>query len=164
MIARHDRIVRWLAQWLSEGRASTPPEIEQVLPSEHGRLDVTFVHEGTPWWVDVAVTSASTECTRSLAARARTDGRAARDEEGVKRSRFRNLAQPFVLEAHGRPGPAAQASIRAFAVDSVIGVSQSAAEAWSSLSSVLQSGTAWVEMTAYGKDPIASRAAQIWIP
>ena len=28
VIQRHDRIVRWLAGWLAEGRTSTPPEIE----------------------------------------------------------------------------------------------------------------------------------------
>ena len=112
----------------------------------------------------MAVTSATSSCCRSLEARARTDGRAARDEEGVKRSRYRGLAQPFVLEAHGRPGPAAQALIRAFSTDSALGASQSAADAWASLSSVMQSGTAWIEMTAYGKNPISSGSAQIWIP
>ena len=144
--------------------APAPPEIKQVLPSKNGRLDATFVHEGTPWWVDVAVTSASTECARSLAARAKTDGRAARDEEAVKRSRYHNLAQPFVLEAHGRPGPAARSLIRTFSANSSTGASQSAAEAWASLSSVLQSGTAWIEMTAYGKKPIKNGIAQIWTP
>ena len=97
--------MRWLARWLAEGRTGTPLQIEQVLPSENGRLDVTFVQDGKPWWVDVAATSAASSCPRTLAARAKNNGRAARDEEGVKRSRYRGLAHPFVLEAHGRPGP-----------------------------------------------------------
>ena len=108
--------------------------------------------------------NAASLCSRSLAARAKTDGQAARDEEGVKRGRYRGLAHPFVLEAHGRPGPAAQQVIRTFSADSAHGASQSAADAWASLSSVLQSGRAWIEMTAYGKNPISSGTAHIWIP
>ena len=164
VIERHDRAVRWLHRWLSKGRTSTPPEMEQVLPSENGRLDVTFTQDGMPWWVDVAITTAPSACTRSQAARAKSDGRAARDEEQVKRSRYHNMAYPFVLEAHGRAGPSALAFIRAFSADSCTGESESAAEAWATLSSISQSGTAWIELTAYGKNALRFGRAEAWTP
>ena len=138
--------------------------MEQVLPSEQGRLDVTFVQKGVPWWVDVAVTAAATTCSRSLAARAKSDGRAARDEESVKRSRYHGRAQPFVLEAHGRPGPAAMALIRAFCVDGDFAASESVADAWAALSSVSQAGSARVELSAYGKNALSKGIAEVWIP
>ena len=164
VIERHDRGVRWLHKWLSQGRTSTPPQMEQVMPSENGRLDITFVQDGMPRWVDFSVTSAPSSCPRSLAARAKADGRAARDEEQVKRSRYHNQAQPFVLEAHGPAGPSASTFIRAFSADASNGASESAAEAWASLSSVVQSGSAWIEMTAYGKNAPSRGVAEIWSP
>ena len=45
VIKRHDRIVRWLFKWLGQGRTSSPPSLEQVLPSERGRLDIVFQDE-----------------------------------------------------------------------------------------------------------------------
>ena len=163
-IERHDRVARWLHKWLSEGRTSAPPLMEQICPTERGRLDVTFVHEGTPWWVDVAITSAASSCQRSLRARAANDGRAARDEEGIKRSRYHGRAFPFVLEAHGRPGPAALSFIRKFCRDGALGASQSAADAWAALSSTSQSGTACMVLSAYGPAAIEKGVAEIWIP
>ena len=106
----------------------------------------------------------TTSCARSRAARSRKDGAAARAEEQVKGSRYHNRAQPFVLEAHGRPGRSALAFIRAFAKEVVVGASESAADAWAALSSIVQSRTAWIEMTAYGKDAIKRGVAEIWTP
>ena len=125
---------------------------------------MTFVQDGVPWWVDVAITAAPTSCVRSLRARARTDGCAARDEEGVKRSRYHGRAVPFVLEAHGRAGPAARALIRKFCCDGFVGASESAADAWAALSSVAQAGSAQVEMTAYGQGALEGGLAEVWIP
>ena len=164
VIQRHDRVVRRLHRWLSQGRTSSPPQMEQVLPSEQGRLDITFVQDGVPRWVDVAITAASTMCERSLAARAKIDGRAARDEEGIKRSRYHGRAQPFLLEAHGRPGPSAIAFVRAFSVDGDATASESAADAWAALSSVSQAGTARIELSAYGKNALSRGTAEIWMP
>jgi hypothetical protein len=164
VIQRHDRVLRWLHQWLSQGRTSSPPQMEQVLPSEHGRLDVTFVQEGVPWWVDVAITAAATTCLRSLRTRAKTDGSAARDEEGVKRSQYHGRAMPFVLEAHGRAGPAARALIRKFCCDGFVGASESAADAWAALSSVSKAGSAQLEITSYGPGALERGVAEVWIP
>ena len=163
-IQRHDRIARWLRDWLAEGRTSVPPLLEQVCPSERGRLDVTFVHEGTPVWVDVAITNAVSSCPRSLHARASKDGRAARDEEAVKRSRYHGRASPFVLEAHGRPGPAALAFIRAYSAECSFGASQCASDAWAALSSISQSGSARMELTAYGPAAVEKGVAELWVP
>ena len=91
-------------------------------------------------------------------------GAPARGEEQVKRSRYHNRAQPFVLEAHGRPGRSALAFVRAFAKEAVVGASESAGEARAALSTTAQSRTAWREMTAYGKDPIRRGVAEIWTP
>ena len=106
VIQRHDQLGRWLCKWLSQGRTNNPPRMEQVLPSERGRLDVVFVDDGLPYWCDVAVTSAATTCQRSLRANANTDGAATRAEEAVKRHRYHSKAVPIVAEADGRPGPA----------------------------------------------------------
>ena len=114
-----------------------------------------------PRWVDVAITAATTVCERSLAARAKIDGRAARDEEGIERSRYHGRAQPFVLEAHGRPGPSAIAFVRAFSVDGDATASESAADAWAALSSVLQAGIARIELSAYGKNALSQGKAEI---
>ena len=164
VIQRHDRVLRWLHRWLSQGRTSSPPQIEQVLPSEQGRLDVTFVQDGVPWWVDVAITAATTTNLRSLRARAKTDGSAARDEEGVKRSRYHGRAVPFVLEAHGRASPTTRAFIRKFCCDGCVGASQPAADAWATLSSVSQAGSAQLEITAYGPGALERGVAEVWIP
>ena len=164
VIQRHDRVLRWLHRWLSQGRTSSPPLVEQVLPSEHGRLDITFVQEGIPYWIDVAITSADSECQRTLPARAQNDGRAARGEEGVKRSRYHGRAQPFVLEAHGRALQAARGLIRQFCCDCAVGAPESAAEAWSAISSVSQAGSAQIELSAYGPGAIEKGIAEIWFP
>ena len=50
--------------------------------------------------------------------RAKLDGAAARYEEGAERSKYRGLATPFVIEAHGRPGDFARSVISRFAKDS----------------------------------------------
>ena len=129
-----------------------------------GRLDITFVREGVPGWIDVATTSVTSSYARARAERARKDGAAARAEKHVKRSRYHNRAQPFVLEAHGRPGRSAMALVRAFAREAAVGASESAADAWAALSSVSQSGTSWMMMSAYGKDAIRKGVAEIWMP
>ena len=49
--------------------------------------------------------------------RAKIDGAAARHEEGSKRSKYRGLATPFVVEAHGRPGDVARSILGRFAID-----------------------------------------------
>ena len=49
--------------------------------------------------------------------RAKLDGAAARHEEGAKRSRYRGLATPFVIEAHGRLGDFARSVISRFSRD-----------------------------------------------
>ena len=164
VIQRHDRVLRWLHRWLSDGRTSTPPLMEQVLLSEDGSLNITFVHEGIPYWVDIAITSAASECAREQRARSKTDGRAARAMEAHKRSRYHGRATPFVLEAHGRAGPSARAFIGKFCCDGATGASNSAADAWSALSSVSQAGSAQLELTAYGPSAIERGIAQIWVP
>ena len=164
IIQRHDRLGRWLCKWLSQGRTSTPPRMEQVLPSERGRLDVVFVDEGLQYWCDVAVTSAASTCPRSLRTNANTDGAAARAEEAVKRYRYRNRAVPIVVEADGRPGPSCLAFIRKFAQNCGEEHSTSPARAWSALSSVLQAGNAEVELAAWGRNALAEGRVQFFLP
>ena len=164
VIRRHDRVVRWLAKWLSEGRVASEPRVEQVLPEEAGRLDVVFQDAGTMVWVDVAVTSAVTECVRTAQTNAKNDGAAARAEERVKRTRYHSRATPFVIEADGRPGASAQALLRRFAQEAGEGFSTSPAHAWSCLSSIVQGGNAEIEISAWGARAISDSRVTYWIP
>ena len=156
VVRRHDRIVQWLVEWLADGRADSEVLAEQAVPSQEfpdGRLDVTFDHEGTRVWIDVAVVTVATSNAREARRRARTDGTAARDEEVSKRSRYMGLATPFVVEAHGRPGECARAIIGKFAQDKGSGVSADMAAAWQAISAIVQSGSAELELRANGWTP-----------
>ena len=68
------------------------------MPSEPGRLDITFGQEGTHMWLDVAITSATSRAGTALAYAARDD-RAARDEDTHKRNRHHGRATSFVGRA-----------------------------------------------------------------
>ena len=81
------------------------------------------------------------------------DGAAARHEEGSKRSKYRGLATPFVVEAHGRPGDVARSILGRFAVDQGRGVSADVAEAWQSLSAIVQAESAALELRSCGFGP-----------
>ena len=164
IIRRHDRIVRWLQRWLSQGRVGSEPRVEQVLPEEHGRLDIVFQGGGTNVWVDVAVTAAVTASERAVASHAKTDGAAARAEEAVKRTRYHSRATPFVLEADGRPGPSAKQFLRRYAQEAGEGFSTSPAHAWACVSSTLQSGNAEVELAAWSSRALIDGQVTFWIP
>ena len=164
VIARHDALNRWLQRWLCEGRTHSIPRLEQVLPEEAGRLDLVFQDAGTTVWVDVAVTSAVTSNIRSLRARARSDGAAARAEEAIKRSRYHSRATPFVLEADGRPGASAQTFVQRYSQIASEGYSTAPAHAWTCISSMLQSGNADIELQAWGPGAISSGRVSYWMP
>ena len=89
------------------GARGSEVRLEQVLPEETGHLDIVFQDAGSTVWLDFAITSSISTCTRTVQTNARKDGAAARAGEGVKRSRYHSRALPFVLEAGGRPGSAA---------------------------------------------------------
>ena len=164
VIQRHDGLTRWLCKWLSQGRTSGPPRLEQVLPSERGRLDVVFTDDGLAYWCDVAVTSATSTCQRSLQSRANTDGAAARAEEAVKRHRYHGKAIPIVVEADGRPGPNCLAFIRKFAANCSEEYSACPARAWSAFSSKLQTGSAAIELAAWGLNAVRDQRVHHFIP
>ena len=152
VIRRHDRIVRWLAKWLGE-RVDTEILVEQSFP--HGpntdaRLDITFESGGRRIWLDVAVVTVLTADVANRIRRANVDGAAARQEEGSKRSKYQGRATPFVIEALGRPGESARSVLGRFAADQGQGVSIDVAEAWQSLSSILQAESAAIELKACG--------------
>ena len=85
--------------------------------------------------------------------RAKLDGVAARHEEGATRSRYRGLATPFVIEAHGRPGDFARSVIGRFARESELGNSSDVALAWQSLSAIVQSESAALELRSCAYKP-----------
>ena len=164
VIKRHDRCVRWLHRWLSQGRISSEARLEQVMPEEDGRLDIVFQDAGTTVWLDLAVTASATTCERTVHSNARKDGAAARAEEGVKRSRYHSRALPFVIESDGRPGSSALSFVRRYAQVASEAYSTSAAHAWSCLSSALQAGNAEIEIAAWGRKAVSNGSVIFWIP
>ena len=164
VIERHDRPVRWLQRWLSQGRTNSESRLEQLLPEESGRLDLVFNEAGSTIWLDFAVTAAATSCVRTSLANARKDGAAARAEEAVKRTRYHSRATPFVLESGVRPGTSALTFVRRFAQTAGEGYSTSPAHAWACLSSALQIGNAEIEIAAVGRAAARSGAVICWVP
>ena len=127
-------------------------------------MDIIFQHGGLSWWVDLAIRSAVSSNARTCAARAQADGVAARDEEGQKRKRYHGRAYPFVVESLGRPGQQAKAFIRRFALECADDYSTSVAEAWCSLSCVLQGGNALAELTCYGSAGLNQGLCEVFVP
>ena len=89
---------------------------------ERARLDVAFVDEaGTRSFVDVAITSASSDSARLVNQRAVEDGRAAASRVNDKRSRYKAADYPgaalipFVVEALGRPSEEAETLLQSLA-------------------------------------------------
>ena len=77
------------------------------------------------------------------------DGAAASREEDVKRARYPGpLLRPFVVEAHGRPGETAMSFLRDFAPSDPEVRSKVLADAWQSLSVVLQTANAEIALSA----------------
>ena len=148
---------------MSQGRVGFA-RVEQILPEEDGRLDLVFQDSGATVWVDFAITSAVTTCARTVQRNARTDGAAARAEEGVKRSRYHSRATPFVLEADGRPGVSAQTFVRRFAQVAGEGYNTSPAHAWACLSSIVQSGNAEVELAAWRTNTLTDGQVTFRVP
>ena len=99
--------------------------------------------------MDVAIVNVMTINAGERLRRAKLDGAAARHEEGAKRSRYRGLA----TEAHGRPGDFARSVIGRFARDSGLGNSTDDALAWQSLSAIVQSESAALELRSCAYTP-----------
>ena len=155
VIRRRDRVVRWLAGWI-EDRIGSQVLIEQSVAAdgeEEDRLDLTLESGGGRLWLDVAIVNVMTINAGERLRRAKLDGAAARHEGGAKRSRYRGLATPFVIEAHGRPGDFARSVIGRFARDSELGNSTDVALAWQSLSAIVQSGSAALELRSCAYKP-----------
>ena len=155
VIRRHDRVVRWLAGWI-EDRIGSQVLVEQAIAAEgeeEDRLDLTLESGGRRLWLDVAIVNVMTINAAERFRRAKLDGAAARHEEGAKRSRYPGLATPFVIEAHGRPGDFARSVIGRLARDSEQGNSTDVAKAWLSLSAIVHSESAALELRSSGYSP-----------
>ena len=110
MSRRHDRVVRWLAGWLQDGRTESDVLVEQIAPSAacpDGRLDLTLEAGGRRVRIEVAIVAAQTSNATAATRWAKVSGAAARDVEMDKKRRYAGLATPFVLEALSRPGDCA---------------------------------------------------------
>jgi len=110
------------------------------------RLDVCWhSDQGSLIAVDIAVVHAdSADAARTRAAASR-DGAAAERQERHKRTRYSGLrVTPFVLEAGGRPGPAAAGLVRMLAHQAAgpEGASRVAAELWQRISVALHTAQA----------------------
>ena len=130
--------------------------VEQAVAAEgegEDRLDLTLESGGRRLWLDVAIVNDMTINPGERFRRAKLDGAAARHEGGAKRSRYRGLATPFVIEALGRPGDFPRSVIGRFARDPELGNSTDVARVWQSLSAIVQSGSAALELRSSGYTP-----------
>jgi len=127
-------------------------------------MDVVVGHGNLQVWIDVAVVSPTSECTRTLRTRARKDGDAARTEEQVKRRRYGARVSPFVVEAGGRPGASARALLMKFALEDPT-VALDVGHAWLAVSSIIQSETSFAMLTAWGGSAaLASGEVMLYTP
>ena len=152
---RHDRIVRWLAEWLTN-RVVTDVLIEQALLVDGesiGRLDITLGSSGGRLWINVAVVTVMTTSVMDRLKRSRIDGAVARQEEGRKKTTYRGLTTPFVVEALGRPGDTARSILGRFAAGQGQGISADVSSAWQTLSAIVQAHTSALELRACGYTP-----------
>ena len=103
-------------------------------------LDVVWHEDGQMIAIDIAVVHAdSCDHARRQAAAGR-DGVAAARSERAKRSRYDGLAiTPFVLEAGGRPGAAAQSIVRSLAKQAGL----NPAAIWQAISVKLHTAQSW---------------------
>ena len=120
---------------------------QQVL--ERARLDVVFQGLAGPIYVDVAVVEAGSESAHALTRRAVHDGAAAAHEEDEKRKRYPGPdLVPFVVEAGGRLGEAAELLIRSVAPKDPVERSAAISAAKRALSNLVQLGNAEVVLGA----------------
>ena len=162
---RHNRVARWLAAWLEDGRADSDVRLEQSTSQpQPGIMDVVVGHGDSQVWIDVAIVTATSDNARTLHVRAAKDGNAARTEEQVKRRRYGSRVTPFVLESGGRPGASARAVLMSFASpdDSL---SIEVGHAWQCLSSIVQIETSLAMLTAWGGSAaLTSGRIQAFVP
>ena len=155
VIRRHDSVVRWLAGWI-ENRIGSQVLVEQAIAAEgeeEDQLDLTLESGGRRLWLDVAIVNVMTINAAERFRWAKLDGAAARHEGGAKRSRYRGLATPFAIEAHGRPCDFARSVTGRFVRDSEQGNSSDVAKAWQSLSAIVQSESAALKPRSSGYSP-----------
>ena len=162
VLRRHDRIRDWLAAWLGK-MLYQEVATEQFVPKwdrikrdhqgrpivEKARLDVVFQGMAGKVYVDVAVVEAGSESAHALTRRALQDGAAAAEEENDKRKRYPGPdLVPFVVEAGGRLGEAAELLIRSVAPKDPVERSAAISEAKRALSNLVQLGNAEVVLGA----------------
>ena len=164
-VRRHNRLVRWLAAWLQDGRVDSEVHLEQsIVQDPPGRMDVVVGYGAAQVWIDIAVVSPTSTCQRTLQTRAAKDGHAARTEEQVKRRRYGTRVSPFVLESGGRPGPSARTILMTFASPDV-STSIEVGTAWLAVSSIIQSETSLAMLKAWGgSSALTSGRAAIFVP
>lgn len=163
-IRRHNRLSRWLAAWLRQSRAPGEVLLEQRVHQEEGVMDITIAQDPRAVWIDVAIVVPSSACVRTLRQRARTDGAAARTEEGVKRRRYGDRVDPFVIETGGRPGRSARAVLMRYAREEVA-ASVELSNAWQSISAIVQAETSRSSLQAWGGlAALDAGIIRLWLP
>ena len=149
IVRRHNRCSRYLCRWLNDGRAESEALLEQRTLVPEGVMDITVGSGSEQVWIDVAIVSPTSSCSRTLRSRARVDGAAAKAEEKIKRRRYGARCSPFVIESGGRPGASARALLMRFALHEP-SLGEDIGRAWQSLSSIIQAETALGAIQAYG--------------
>ena len=145
---RHDAVVRCLAD-LVQKIGGKQTRVEQWIPTmqrtnargerECARLDVVFLDNGQPTYLDVAIVAPFSTDPGMLAAAAVKPGYMARRAERGKFNRYPgHRLVPFVLETTGRPGQHAKKFIRALVQDHPT-PAIAARDVWACIQNVLHS-------------------------
>ena len=160
IIKRHDRIRDWLAGWIGRmlgqevlteqyvskwDRWKRDSRGEWVL--ERARLDVVYEGQAGRVYIDIAIVEAATASASASRQRAAGDGVAAAEEEDDKHRRYPGPdLVPFVLEAGGRLGEAAQSLIRSVTPRDLADRGREIASAKRTMSNLIQLGNAEVKI------------------
>ena len=158
VVQRHDAVVRCLAD-IIQNTPGIKTMLEQYVPSldkmvngkkELARMDIVFMREGFPCYVDVVIVSPVSSDHGLMNGSANKEGYMLKRAERAKHARYdTDRLVPFAMEVTGRPGPAARKFINELVKDSDDkGLVTS--QIWSCLSSVLQSAVSMQQIKACG--------------
>ena len=161
VVRRHNAVVRALATVITEATGARvhlekrEAELTRIFRGQpqQGQMDIVVVDYGAKkTYIDVTVVSPVQANEQFMAEAANKPGHAAIRAERAKRQRYphRDLI-PFAIELGGRPGPSATRYIRSLFTNHAEHRDHTAADAWTCISTALQTAVAMQVLAAHSK-------------